>query len=149
MFKKLTTIRSIAFSPNGRSLVSGSDDHSVRVWNLRDGLSKVMPVAGTISSVAFSPDGWYIAGGNFNGSLWIWGSRRQKLVAMWSGHTAMVNCIEFSPDGKGLMSGSDDRTVKCWDMTSLGSSSNLRSLPEIWGFSELKVRLFCVSLTTT
>ena len=140
-------ISGIAFLPNLRSLVSGSHDESVRIWNLRDGSSKIMPVTGRTSyflSVAFSPDGRYIAGGNLNFSLWIWDSRRQKVVAQWWGHTNAVNCIEFTGDGKRLMSGSNDRTVKCWDMTSLGSGSELQSFPEIQGFSGHTVRLFCL-----
>ena len=82
------TIKSIAFSPNGRFLVTGSND-SVRVWNLRDGSSKVMPVSrrpGSFLSVAFRPDGRYIAGGDSARSILIWDSRRHKLVAKWQGH---------------------------------------------------------------
>ena len=149
MFKKHTNaIRGIAFPPNVRSLVSGSNDESVRIWNLRDGSSKIMPVTGITSyflSVAFSPDGSYIAGGDLNGSLWIWDSRRQKLVAKWPGHTGSVWCVEFTPDGKGLMSGSYDKMIKYWDMTSLGSGSERKSFPEIQRFSGHTVRFFCVS----
>ena len=145
-FKEHTsTIKGIAFSPKGHSLVSGSNDRSVRLWNLRDGSSKVMPVTGKPSfsiSVAFSPDGRYIAGGHFDNVLWIWDSRRRKVVAKWLGHRHSVRCIEFTPDGKGLMSGSDDGTVKCWDMTSLGTGSESRSFPEIRGFSGHTVRFF-------
>ena len=124
-------------------------DFSVRIWNLRDGSSKVMPVTATTSyflSVAFSPDGRYIAGGNLNRTLCIWDSRRQKLVAKWTGHKDSVRCIKFTPDGKGLMSGSDDGAVKFWDMTSLGSE--LQSFPNIQKFLGHTVRLFCLLLTT-
>ena len=107
-----------------------------------------MPVTGTVDyflSVAFSPDGRYIAGGDFKEWLWIWDSRRQKLVAKWPGHTSSVWCVEFTPDGKGLISGSDDRVVKYWDMAPLGSDSELQIFPEIQRFSGHTVWLFCVS----
>ena len=124
MFKRhRDEVNSIAFSPDGRSLVSGSDDHSVCVWNIRDGSSKKLPVtdkAGYFFSVVFSPDGRYIAAGDFNESLWIWDSRTRKLVANWKGHRGSVWCVEFTPDGKGLMSGGTDTTVKLWDVSSLG-----------------------------
>ena len=137
-------IRGISFSPNGRSLISGTDEPSVWIWNLRDGSSKVVHGGtGFLISAAFSPDGLYVAGGNFDGSLWIWDSRRYTPVAKWWGHTDCVRRIEFSPGGKLLMSGSDDGTVKCWDMTLLGSDSEPQSFPEISGHT---LRFFLVSL---
>jgi general transcriptional corepressor TUP1 len=64
---------------------------------------------------------------------------------MWLGHKGGVWCVEFTPDGKGLMSGSYDKLIKYWDMTSLGSGSERKSFPEIRRFSGHTVRLFCVS----
>ena len=149
MFKLPTImVDGIAFSPNGRSLVSQSRDPSVRIWNLRDGSSRVMPVTGRITffaSVAFSPDGRYIAGGNFDGSLWIWDSRRYTLVAKWLAHTSCLGCIEFSPDRELFISGSDDGTVKCWVVTLLGTGSERQSFSEIRTFSGHTVRFFLVS----
>lgn len=149
VFKEHTgVIDGITFSPNGHSLVSGSDDQSVRIWSLRDGSSKVMPVFGRIGyflSVAFSPDGRYIAGANYNNSLWIWNSRTHKLVAMWRGHSYIVNCVEFTPGGQELMSGSHDRTVKCWDVSSLGTGPESQNFPEIRAFFGHTVRFFMVS----
>ena len=138
-------IRGIAFFPNGRSIISTSDDASVRIWNLRDGSSKVMVITERTSffnSVAFSPDGRFIAAGSWDNSLWIWDSRRHKLVAKWRGRTAGVRSIVFTPDGKGLMSGSDDGVVNCWDMTSLGTGLEPQRVPDIRGFSGHKVGFF-------
>ena len=123
MFKRHTDeVNGISFSPDGRSLVTGSDDHSVCIWNIRDGSSKDLPVAapGLFLSVVFSPDGRYIAAGDARNSLWVWDSRTHKIVANWKGHSKLVWCMEFTPDGKGLMSGSMDSTVKYWDVSSLG-----------------------------
>ena len=104
-----------------------------------------MPVTGITDyfhSVAFNHDGRYIAGADLNHSLWIWDSRRQRLVAKWLGHTSGVWCVEFTPDGRGLISGGGDGMVKYWDMTSLGSGSERKSFPEIRRFSGHNVRLF-------
>ena len=123
MFKRHTSeVTSISFSPDGRSLVSGSYDCSVCIWNIRGGSSKELTVAaaGLFLSVVFSPDGRYIAAADARSSLWIWDSRTHKLVANWKGHSRLVWCVEFTPDGKGLMSGSMDSTVKYWDVSSLG-----------------------------
>lgn len=118
-------VYNVAFSPNGLSLVSASRDESVRLWNIRDGSSKVLPVPVTISpdtfnSVTFSPDGRYVAAGSFDDSLWIWHSRTLKVVAKWRGHSAGVWSTEWTPDGKGLVSGGSDRVVKYWDVNLLG-----------------------------
>ena len=122
--RHMDEVNSISFSPDGRSLVSGSDDCSVRIWNIRDGSSKKLPVtpaAGLFLSVVFSPDGRYIAAGDTGQSVWIWDSRTHKIVANWEGHSHYVWCVEFTPDGNGLMSGSADTTVKYWDASSLGT----------------------------
>ena len=111
-----------------------------------------MPVTGRPNHflcVAVSPDGQYIARGDFDDSLWIWDSRRHKLVSKWRGHAQAdgVRCIKFTPDGKGLMSGSDDWTIKCWDITPLGTASELHCFTKIREFSGHTVRVFCLLLS--
>ena len=155
MFKwRQNAVNSISFSPDGRSLVSGSDDYSVRIWNIRDGSSKRLPVtaeAGHFVSVVFRPDGRYIAAGDLRKSLWIWDSRTHKLLANWVGHGRAVWCVEFTPDGNGLMSGSADTTVKYWDVSSLGTHGAVsgrdavvpgHSFPLIRSFSGHTVRFY-------
>ena len=130
-------VNSIDFSPNGCSLVSGSYDRSVCIWNIRDGSSKILLVTGSSEcfvSVVFSPDGRYIAAGNLDKSLWIWDSRTYRLVAKWWGHTSDVWSTVFTPDGKGLMSGGYDDTVKYWDVSSLGNRSTASVVNEDGGF---------------
>ena len=158
MFKHRGQVNKVAFSPDGRALVSVSGDGSVRIWTIRDGSSKRLPVtdeAVYFLSVVFSPDGRYIAAGDTVNSLWIWDSRTQKLVAIWMGHSGWVWCVEFTPDGKGLMSGSEDMTAKYWDVSSLGihgatsgreGVNNERSFQLILTFSGHTVRCCFISL---
>ena len=160
MFKgHKNVVNGIVFTPDGHSLISGSDDRSVRIWNMRDGSSKALPVTGTPSiflSVAISPNRRYIAGGNWDHSLWIWDSRTHNLVAKWCGHTGCVWCTEFTPDGKGLMSGSSDATVNHWDVSTLGIQQGVSTglagngehgFPEIQRFQESDVRFFTLVLS--
>ena len=148
-------VNTIAFSPDGRSIVSGSDDYSVRISNIRDGLSKRLPVTGStldfFLSVVFSPDGRYIAAGDTKKLLWVWHSRTHRLVANWMSHSDSVWCVEFTPDGKGLVSGSRDATAIYWDVSSLeiheaASGRDVfppgHSFPSIRSFSGHTVR-FC------
>ena len=158
MFKgHKSTVNSLAFSPNGRSLISGSDDRSVRIWNIRDGSSKVLPLIVTSSffiSVAFSPYGRYVAAGNLDNFLWIWDSRAHRLVAKWEGHADSLWCTEFTPDGKGLISGSSDQTAKYWDVTLLGIQQGAstgtvvneeQGFPEVRSFLGHDVRILLLS----
>ena len=62
-----------------------------------------------------------VAAGNLDGSLWIWDSRAHRLVVKWWGYTSGVLSTVFTPDGRGLMSGSYDNTVKYWDVSLLGN----------------------------
>ena len=154
MFKRhRDEVNSISFSPDGRFLVSGSDDFFARIWNIRDGSSKKLPGSDFdfYLSIVFSPDGRYIAAGDMGKSLWIWDSRTHKLVANWKGHSRFVWCVEFTPDGRGLMSGSRDMTVKYWDVSSLGTHEAIsgretaasgHSFPLIRSFSGHTVRVF-------
>ena len=157
MFKRHThEVNSISFSPDGRSLVSASDDCSVRIWKMRDGSSTRLPVtndARYFLSVVFSPDGRYIAAGNLRNSLSIWDSRTHKLLANWGAHFDYVWCVEFTPDGKGLMSGSIDKTFKYWDVSSLGNYEAIsvretvvpgHSLPLIRSFLGHTVRFYYI-----
>ena len=136
-----STIYNVAFSPNGRSLVSASSDSSARIWSVRDGSSKVLPVIGSPNiflSVVFSPNGRYIAAGNYDKSLWLWDSRTHRLVAKWTGHTDCVWYAVFTPDGKGLMSGGFDKTVKYWDVSLLGNRQGLSRRMVEQGFPEVR-----------
>ena len=147
-------VNSVAFSPDGRFLVSGSYDRSVRIWNIRGGSSKKLPATkhpGMFLSVVFSPDGRYIAAGDTRYAIWIWDSRTHRLVANWKDRESrLVWCVEFTPDGKGLISGSMDKTAKYWDVSSLGIHGAVPgktvvlgdSLPLIRSFSGHTVRFY-------
>jgi DNA-binding beta-propeller fold protein YncE len=115
-------IESVAFSPDGQYLVSGSQDNSVRVWNARtgQGVSTFRGHAGKISSVAFSPDGRLLASGSDDTTLRIWnagtGQRVHRLSHRrwcWTGH---VGSLAFSPDGQRLVSGSSDWALRMWNV---------------------------------
>jgi WD40 repeat protein len=72
-------VMSVAFSPDGKHIVSGSDDKTVRVWDAQTGQSVMDPLKGhddSVTSVAFSPDGRYIVSGSDD-----------KIVRVWDTHT--------------------------------------------------------------
>ena len=113
----------VAFSPDGRRLATGAENNTVRIWDVQTGepLQTLTGHNGEVYTLAFSPDddGRWIASGGEDSAVKIWDSHTGKLVRNFRGHMGLVSSLAFSPDGKRLVSGSRDKTVKVWDMTQL------------------------------
>jgi len=109
-------VRSVAFSPDGNTLASGSSDQTIKLWRVRDGrLMKTITGHGNwVRSVAFSPDGNTLASGSYDNTIKLWRVSDGKLMKTLTGHGSSVLSVAFSPDGKTLASGSEDNTIKLW-----------------------------------
>ena len=120
-------VRSVAFSPDGAHLASGSDDNTVKVWKLGTGQEPRTLKGHTkwVTSVAFSPDGARLASGSSDRTVRLWDARTGQELRTLRGHTTQVLSVAFSPDGARLASGSGDNTVKIWDV---GTGRELRAL---------------------
>ena len=107
----------MAFSPDGKRIVTGSEDKTVKVWDAETG-QEVLALKGhtdDVSSVAFSPDGKRIVTGSEDRTVKVWDAETGQEVLALKGHTDGVRGVAFSPDGKRIVTGSGDRTVKVWD----------------------------------
>jgi WD40 repeat protein len=109
-------VRSVAISPDGRVLVSGSGDRTVKIWDLTAGqlLQTLLGHEHWVRSVAISPDGQLVASGSNDKTIKIWQLRTGKLLKTLSGHSDWVRAVTFSPDSQYLASGSQDKSIKLW-----------------------------------
>ncbi|NKY33537.1 hypothetical protein HGA13_10690 [Nocardia speluncae] len=113
-------VLSVAFSPDGQTLATGSTDRIVRLWSVANRQQIGEPLTGhtsSIFSVAFSPDGSLLASGSDDKTVRLWSvANRQQIDEPLTGHTSSVSWVAFSPDGHTLATSSYDTTVRLWSV---------------------------------
>ncbi len=107
---------SVAFSPNGKILASGSWGGTIRVWNTQNGKLHGILSGHTrgVNDLVFSPDGKTLASGSWDKTIRLWNHQRGQLQRTLEGHERGVKSLAFSPDGSTLASGSWDE-IRFWD----------------------------------
>ncbi|KAF9503231.1 hypothetical protein BS47DRAFT_1322867 [Hydnum rufescens UP504] len=110
-------VYSVAFSPNGLQLASGSEEGTLYLWDAMSGehTATLQGHSDCITSLAFSPNGLWLASGSWDETLCLWDVMLGTCTVTLQGHSDSVSSVAFSPDGLRLASGSDDHTLCLWD----------------------------------
>ena len=131
-------VNSVAFSPNGKTLASGAEDGTVRLWDLGTGLQLGGPLNGKdgpVNSVAFSPNGKTLASGAADGAV-LWGLGTSQRPGSPLNRNGTVSSVAFSPDGKTLAIGtaiitfndaSESSPAQLWNVATRQQISNLNT----------------------
>jgi len=125
---------SIAFSPDGGRLASGSDDQTVRPWSVQTGavLQVMMGHNDAVQSVAYSPDGMLVASGSDDRTIRIWDVESGLQIGIYTGHPSWILRVAFSADGQRIASGDKDNAVHVWSTDSPHTSGKVFKADGLW-----------------
>ncbi len=121
-------VNAVATSPDGQKIASGSDDQSIKIWNLSRGqeLRTLTGHSNWVYSVAISPDGETLVSGSKDNTIKVWSLNTGRDLRTLTGHSSYVNAVAISPDGQKIATGSDDKTIKVWNLNTGEDLGTLR-----------------------
>jgi hypothetical protein len=125
----LSSVASIAFAPDGKTLATGSFDGIIRLWDSDTGtmLRELEGHQAVVYSLAFSGDGRQLASGSFDKSVRLWETFSGRAINIWKGHNGPIAAVGMTPNGRLVASGSADTTLILWDVT--GHTRNGKIVP--------------------
>ena len=114
--KDIGSIGSVAFSPDGNTIVS-CGGNNIHLWNsdTNQRLKTLMGHTESVNSVVFSPDGNTIASASDDGTIRLWDPNTRKHLKTLMAHAESVNHVVFRSDGETIASAGNDRTVRLWN----------------------------------
>jgi WD40 repeat protein len=112
------SVFSVAYSPDGQTLASGSRDHTIKLWNVKTGnlLQTLKGNSDLGKPLAYNPDGQTLASGSLDNTIKLWNLKTGNLLQTLKGNSVWANSLAYNPDGKTLASGGADSTIKLWNV---------------------------------
>jgi WD40 repeat protein len=113
-------VRALAVTPNGRYVISGSDDKTLKVWDL-ESYKEIAILPGhedVVHTVAITMDGHRAVSGSDDKTLKVWDLESYKEITTLGRHEGAINALAVTPDGRRVISGSNDKTLKIWNLES-------------------------------
>jgi WD40 repeat protein len=117
-FEYSAIVWSVAFSPDGRWLVSTHGDGAVLIWDVanRERVANLSEHAAAVRAVAFSPDGARVVSGGEDRTVTIWDARSGRKTAVLGQHLTRVTSVAFTSDGRHVGSADQDGTLILWNL---------------------------------
>lgn len=124
----------MVFSPNGKTLISGSYDKCVRRWNVETGKCELIydPAPTSLKSLVYSPRHQLIVAGCKGGKLIAWNLHDPKPCRQVDAHTDHVDALCLSPDETRIYSGAQDRFIKVWDLANGHQIDSMAEQQQVW-----------------
>ncbi|OKH42756.1 WD40 repeat domain-containing protein, partial [Scytonema sp. HK-05] len=121
------SVYAVALTPDGKYVISGSSDNTLKVWNLETGQEKSTLTGHShwVYAVALTSDGKYVISGSFDKTLKVWNLETGQEKSTLTGHSHWVNAVALTSDGKYVISGSSDNTLKIWNLETGQEKSTL------------------------
>ena len=113
-----SAVRSVAIGQDGKVLISGLDNKTIKVWNLEEQREELTLTghSSRVTSVAITKDGKYIVSASEDTTIKVWNLEEKREEFTLRGHAGAVTSVVISQDGKYLISGSADKTIKIWNL---------------------------------
>lgn len=114
------SVRSVAFSPDGKTVLSGSKDGSLKLWDISKG-GRVIRIynghKGSVNSVAFSNDGKYVLSGSDDETVRLWDMQSGVTLKIFSDNLSSITSVTFLNDSNYVLFGCNDFSIKLWNST--------------------------------
>jgi len=126
----------VAVTPDGKTVVSGSRDETLKVWDLATGHCRATfkGHTGVVNGVAITPDGKTVVSGSSDNTLRVWDLETGHCRATFEGHSGPIWVAAVTPDGKTVVSGSIDKTLRVWDLETGRCRATFKGHTEgVWG----------------
>ncbi|BAZ68014.1 WD-40 repeat protein [Fischerella sp. NIES-4106] len=143
------SVNAVAVTSDGKQIISGSSDNTLKVWNLKTG-EEIFTLEGhtqAVTAVVVTPDGKGVISASNDNTIKIWDLQTAMEIFTLKGHQGSVNAIVVTSDGKRLFSGSSDKTIKEWNLETGEeiSTINDRSIEGVTITHDDRWVIFCAS----